>query len=56
MFATMISKPQDQKEVEEAMTGFSIKNVAQDACDNMKQEDMKNMHFSNKEECVDGMQ
>ena len=27
------------------MAGFSLKNVAQDACDKMKQEDMNNMHL-----------
>ena len=34
------------------MAGFSLKNVAQDACDKMKQEDMNNMHFANKDECI----
>ena len=42
--------------MEEAMSGFSLRNVAKDACDTMTKQDMQDAHYDTRDECIEGME
>ena len=54
--ATIAFKTEEEEQAQLAMQSFDLKKISENACKNMSQKDMENMHYRTQEECVDGMQ
>ena len=56
MMAAAIDMPVEDEEFERAATTFDANKAAKQACKDMKQEDMRAMHYANEQECIAGME
>ena len=54
--AAFIDMPDEDEEFERAATSFDLTKAAKQACKDMKQEDMKALHYANEDECIAGME
>ena len=56
ILAAIIDKPQEQADQENAINALDFRKIAEEACRNMSQQELQDMHYSNQQECIDGME